>query len=169
MPVSMYRLSVPVFVRGLKVLSTLLDRAETHAAANGIAPEVVVNARLAPDMLPLSGQVQRLSDTSKNALGRLTGKDAPSFPDTETTMPELKARLEKTIAYLESIPEGDLKASEGREVKLNVGKLGVTFTGENYLLEFALPNFFFHVATAYDILRHNGVDIGKRDYLGPYD
>jgi len=168
MPVSIYRLSVPVFVRGLKVLSTLLEKAEAHAAANGIAPEVLVNARLAPDMLPLSGQIQRVSDTAKNALGRLSGKGAPSFPDTEATMTELKARLEKTIAYLQSVPEAELKGSETREVKLNVGKLGVTFTGEDYLLEFALPNFFFHVTTAYDILRHNGVEIGKTDYLGPY-
>ncbi|MCV3738094.1 DUF1993 domain-containing protein [Rhizobium sp. TRM96647] len=168
MSVSLYRLSVPVFVRGLKVLSALLEKAEAHAADNGIDPEVLVNSRLAPDMLPLSGQIQRVSDTAKNALGRLSGKSAPSFPDTETTMAELKARIEKTIAYLESVPESDLAGSETREVKLNVGNLGVTFTGTDYLLEFALPNFFFHVTTAYDILRHDGIEIGKRDYLGPY-
>ncbi len=168
MPVSMYRLSVPVFVRGLTVLSALLEKAEAHAAENGIASEVLVNSRLAPDMLPLSGQIQRVSDTAKNALGRLSGKPAPSFPDTETTMADLKARIEKTIAYLKSVPAADLEGSEGREVKLNVGSLGVTFTGESYLLEFALPNFFFHVTTAYDILRHDGIEIGKRDYLGPY-
>lgn len=168
MPVSMYRLSVPVFVRGLNVLYSLLEKAESYAADNGIASEVLVNSRLAPDMLPLSGQIQRVSDTAKNALGRLSGKGAPSFPDTETTLAELKARIEKTITYLQSVPEADLEGSEGREVKLNVGNLAVTFTGENYLLEFALPNFFFHVTTAYDILRHDGVEIGKRDYLGPF-
>ncbi|HVK91440.1 MAG TPA: DUF1993 domain-containing protein [Mycoplana sp.] len=168
MTLSMHRLSVPVFVRGLQVLSDLLDKAEAHCEANGIAPEVLVNARLAPDMLPFSGQVQRVSDTSKNALGRLTGAGAPSFPDTETTFAELNARVERTVAYLQTIREADLQGSETREISLNVGKLEVTFTGANYLLEFALPNFYFHVTTAYDILRHNGVEIGKRDYLGPY-
>ncbi|MBD9373118.1 DUF1993 domain-containing protein [Rhizobium sp. ARZ01] len=169
MPLSMHRLSVPVFVRGLTVLSTLLDKAQAYAGENKIAPEVLINARLAPDMLPFSAQIQRVSDTAKNALGRLTGTDAPSFPDTETTFAELKARIDNTIAYLNSIREADMKGSETREVVLNVGKLKVTFSGENYLLEFALPNFFFHVTTAYDILRHNGLEIGKGDYLGPYD
>ncbi|PTM92699.1 DUF1993 domain-containing protein [Mycoplana dimorpha] len=167
MTLSMHRLSVPVFVRGLRVLSNLLDKAEAHCEANGIAPEVLVNARLAPDMLPLSAQVQRVSDTSKNALGRLTGAGAPSFPDTETTFAELKARVERTIAYLETIREIDMQGSETREIKLTVGKLEVNFIGANYLLEFALPNFYFHVTTAYNILRHNGVAIGKRDYLDP--
>lgn len=168
MTVSMYRLSVPVFVRGLKVLSTLLEKAEAYAGANKIETNVLINARLAPDMLSLIGQIQRASDTSKNALGRLTETDAPSFPDTEATLEDLKSRIDKTITYLNSIKEADLKGSESREVSLNVGNLKVAFTGENYLLEFALPNFFFHVTTAYDILRHDGVEIGKRDYLGPY-
>lgn len=169
MPLSMHRLSVPVFVRGLKVLSTLLDKAQTYADENKIAPEVLINARLAPDMLPFSAQIQRVSDTAKNALGRLTGTTAPSFPDTETTFEELQARIDKTIAYLGSIREADLDGSDTRMVTLSVGKLQVTFTGEDYLLEFALPNFYFHVATAYDILRHDGLEIGKSDYLGPYD
>lgn len=168
MTVSMHRLSVPVFVRGLKVLARLVDKAQAHADANKIAPEVLINARLAPDMLPFSGQIQRASDTSKNALGRLTGAGAPSFPDMETTFEELQARVDKTIAYLSSISETDLDGSEARTVTLNVGKLQVTFSGDDYLLEFALPNFFFHVTTAYDILRHNGVEIGKSDYLGPF-
>ena len=168
MTVSMYRLSAPVFIRGLKVLSTLLDKAEAHASENGIEPGIMLNSRLAPDMLSLCGQIQRASDTSKNSLGRLTAKPAPSLPDTEATFAELGARIEKTIAYLESISERDLQGSETREVNLAVGSFGVTFTGVNYLLEFAVPNFFFHVTTAYDILRHDGVEIGKRDYLGPF-
>ncbi|HUH48679.1 MAG TPA: DUF1993 domain-containing protein [Mycoplana sp.] len=168
MPLSMHRLSVPVFVRGLKVLSTLLAKAQTYADENKIPPEVLINARLAPDMLPFSGQFQRASDTSKNALGRLTGAGAPSFPDTETTFVELQARIDKTIAYLSSIRETELDGSEARSVTLNVGKFQVAFTGEDYLLEFALPNFFFHVTTAYAILRHNGLEIGKSDYLGPF-
>ncbi|MFD1329511.1 DUF1993 domain-containing protein [Mycoplana ramosa] len=168
MTLSMHRLSVPVFVRGLNVLARLVDKAQVHADASTIPPDVLINARLAPDMLSFSGQIQRASDTSKNALGRLTGAGAPSFPDTETTFAELQARIDRTIAYLNSIRETDLAGSEARQVTLNVGKLQVTFTGADYLLEFALPNFFFHVTTAYDILRHNGLEIGKGDYLGPY-
>ncbi|QRM56332.1 DUF1993 domain-containing protein [Sinorhizobium sp. BG8] len=169
MPLTMYKLSVPVFLRGLTVLSTLVEKAETHAQARNIAPEVLINARLYPDMLPFSAQIQRVSDTSKNAIGRLTGTTPPSFPDEEKTFAELKERISNTISYLQTVSEADLDGTDTRQLTLNVGKLKVDFTGEDYLLKFALPNFFFHVATAHDILRHNGVEVGKRDYLGPYD
>lgn len=168
MSLTMSQLTVPVFVRGLKILSTLLAKGEEHAAQNGILPEVLLGARLADDMLPLSAQVQRASDTSKFAAQRIGGGSAPSFADDEATFQQLQERIAKTIAYLESVDAAQLDAGAGREVKLGWMPEGTVFTGESYLLTFALPNFYFHVVTAYDILRHKGVDIGKRDYLGPF-
>jgi len=168
MSVSMHKISVPVFIRGLNVLAGLLDKAEAHAAEEKIPLDDLFNARLAPDMLPLSGQIQRVSDTSKNAIGRLTGVPAPSFPDEEKTFSELRERIAKTIAFLETVKPSDLEKSEERDVAINFGKLKFTFTGDDYLLKFAVPNFFFHVTTAYDILRNQGVSVGKVDYLGPY-
>ncbi len=168
MSVTLYNLTVPVFSRGLSVLSALLDKAEAHAAATGVSVETYVNARLAADMLPLVGQIQRVSDTSKNTIGRLTTVAAPSFPDTEETFAALKERVAKTLAFLEAVTPQDLEGSETREVSIKFGKLAFTFTGDDYVLKFAIPNFFFHVTTAYDILRHQGVPIGKADYLGAY-
>jgi hypothetical protein len=169
MPVSMYKISVPVFIRALNVLAGLLDKAEAHAAEKKVPLDDLFNARLAPDMLPLSGQIQRVSDTSKNAIGRLTGVPAPSFPDEEKNFAELRERIAKTIAYLETVKPSDLEKSEDREVTISFGKLKFTFTGDDYLLKFALPNFFFHVTTTYDILRNRGVAVGKVDYLGTYN
>lgn len=168
MSLSMYRVSVPVFIRGLDVLSVLLDKASTHAQEHGISSEVLITARLAPTMMPLSAQVQRASDTSKLALERLTGVPSPHFADKESTFAELQERIDKTIIYLESFEEAQLEDAETCTVTLSFGEFKPVFQGEDYLLTFAIPNFFFHVATAHDILRHNGVDIGKRDYLGPY-
>lgn len=168
MPVSMYKISVPVFIRGLNVLAGLLDKAEAHAAENKVPLDDLFNARLAPDMLALSGQIQRVSDTSKNAIGRLTGVAAPSFPDDEKTFAELRERIAKTIAFLETVKPTDLEKSGERDVTINYSQLKFTFTGDDYLLTFALPNFFFHVTTTYDILRNQGVAVGKADYLGPY-
>ncbi|MES2102540.1 MAG: DUF1993 domain-containing protein [Pseudomonadota bacterium] len=168
MPLSMYRVSVPVFTRGLRVLSTLLEKASAHAQEHGIPSEVLINARLAPNMLPLSAQVQRASDTSKLAIERLTGIPSPHFADKESTFVELQERIGKTIDYLESIDETQLEDSETRTVTLSFGEFKPSFAGDDYLLSFAIPNFFFHITTAHDILRHNGVSIGKRDYLGPY-
>ncbi|WP_426227169.1 DUF1993 domain-containing protein [Pararhizobium sp. DWP3-4] len=168
MPVSMFKLSVPVFIRGLNVLAGLLDKAESHAAQKKIPLDDLFNARLAPDMLPLSAQIQRVSDTSKNTIGRLTGVAAPSFPDDEKTFADLRERIAKTIAYLETVKPSDLDDSDTREITITFGKLSFTFAGDDYVLKFALPNFFFHVTTAHDILRNQGVAVGKIDFLGPY-
>ena len=166
MPLSMYQACIPVLVRGLGVLSTLLDKGAAYAAEHGTDPASLVGARLFPDMLPLSGQVQRASDTSKLAAERLTGAPSPKFPDEETSFAELQARIASTIAYLESVKPEQFEGSETREVTIRAGAAAHVFTGDAYLLSFALPNFFFHVTTAYDILRHSGVPIGKRDFLG---
>lgn len=169
MSVTLSKLSIPAFVRGLTILSTLLAKGEAHAAAAGVAPETLLGARLAPDMLPLSAQVQRASDTSKFAAQRLGGGDAPTFADTETTFAQLQARIADTIAYLQGTDAAQIDAGGAREVRLNWNAAGPVFTGERYLLTFALPNFYFHVTTAHDILRNQGVQIGKLDYLGPFE
>lgn len=167
MPLSMHRVSVPVFVRALTVLATLLEKGEAHAQAQGIAPEALVDARLTDDMLTLAGQVQRASDASKGAVSRLTGLDAPALADTETTFGELQRRVADTLAYIQGVDPAAFEGSETRPVEVKTPRGSLTFTGEEYLLGFALPNFFFHVVTAYDILRHKGVQVGKLDYLGP--
>jgi hypothetical protein len=166
MPLSMYDVSVPVLVRGLKNLSHLLDKGLASAEARKIDPSVLVNARLAPDMHPLSRQVQIASDSAKGAASRLSETETPSWPDTETTFPELQARIKTTIAYLEGIKPEQIDGAEDRIIKMNLGGGEIPFSGRDFLFSFVLPNFFFHVTTAHDILRHNGVEIGKRDYLG---
>jgi hypothetical protein len=168
MSLSMHRVSVPVFVRGLNVLSALLDKASGFAQATGLDPEALVGARLAPDMLTLAGQVQRASDTSKLAIARLGDIPAPPMEDDERSLDDLRARIASTIAYIEGASAEVMAGSEGRTIELNFGAFKPSFTGEDYLLGFALPNFFFHVTTAYDILRAQGVPLGKLDYLGPY-
>lgn len=169
MSLPLSRLTTPMFVRGLTILSTLLTKGEAHAAATGSAPETLLGARLAPDMLPLLAQIQRASDTSKFAVQRISAVDAPKFADDEQSFAQLQRRIADTIAYLDSVDAAAIDAGGGREVKLNWGAAGADFTGESYLLGFALPNFYFHVVTAYDILRHQGVKIGKLDYLGPFE
>jgi hypothetical protein len=167
MPLSMHRASVPVFARALKVLATLLEKGEAHAKAQGLDPNDLVGARLTEDMLPLSGQVQRASDASKGAVARLTGVEAPAMPDEETTFADLQKRVADTLAYIESVDPKAFEGSEDRTIELKFPAGTLTFIGEDYLLGFALPNFFFHVVTAYDVLRHKGVQIGKLDYIGP--
>lgn len=169
MSVSMYQISVPVYLRGLGALKGLLEKAEAHAAAQGTDGSELVEARLAPDMIPLSGQVQRASDASKFTLARLTGIAAPPMEDNETTLAQLKDRVDRTIAYLQSVNAADLDGAEGKTVALKFGAFEPTFQGDDYVLSFALPNFFFHVTAAYAILRHKGVALGKLDYLGPYE
>ena len=168
MSLSMYRTSIPVFIRGMKVLSALIEKGAAHAAAQGLDPATLVNGRLAPDMLTLAGQVQRASDTAKASAARLSDGEAPSFADEETTLDELQQRIAKTIAYLETIRPETVDGSESREIGMFSGERRKVFRGDDYLLTFALPNFFFHVTTAYDILRHQGVEVGKRDFLGAY-
>lgn len=166
MSISPYELSIPTFQRGFAVLSKLLDKAEAFAEEKKIKPDILVNARLSPDMLSLAGQIQRLSDTAKGAASRLTGTDAPSFPDDETTLADLRARIDKTTTYLASVPEAAFEGAAERTVVLKTRGGETTFTGKDYLLTFAIPNFYFHLTTAYAILRHNGVSVGKLDFLG---
>lgn len=166
MPPSLYRTSIPVFVRAFGNLSAILDKAAAHAEARKIDPSVLVNARLAPDMFPLSRQVQSASDSAKGCAARLAGIEIPRFEDTETTFAELQARIAKTVAFLQGVKPAQLNGREDRTITLKLRTREVSFTAPDYLLNFALPNFFFHVTTAYGILRHNGVDIGKTDFLG---
>lgn len=168
MALSLYDISIPVFIRGLGQLSHLLDKGLAHAQASGIDPATLVDARLAPDMLTLAGQIQRASDASKLGAARLAAITAPSFPDTEKTWDELQARIAKTIDFLNSVDRTRIDGFEERSVSMKVGGNELEFTSQRYLLQFALPNFFFHVTTAYDVLRHSGVPIGKRDYLGRF-
>jgi hypothetical protein len=168
MSMTMSQLSIPAFVRGLKILSTLLSQGEQHASAAGLDPAAFLGARLSEDMLPLAAQVQRASDTSKFAAQRISAGDAPKFADDETTFAQLQERIASTIAYLESVDSAALDAGQDREITLNWGAAGGTFTGQSYLTMFALPNFYFHIVTAYGILRQQGVKIGKLDYLGPF-
>ena len=163
MQISMYQASAPVFVRALKVLKGLLEKGE----ASGVPAGELAEGRLAPDMLTLVGQIQRASDAAKFGVARITGLSAPSMPDDETTLEDLKARLQKTIDWIESVPESAFEGAESREVKFQAGPFPLEFNGLSYLLGFAVPNFFFHVTTAYGILRMKGVQIGKLDYLQP--
>ncbi len=163
---SMYSFSVPVFQRGLQNLSAYLDKIEAYAAEKAIAPGELVSARLIDDMLPLAGQYQRASDTAKLAVSRLAGIDAPRFEDNETTVAELRERLKKTQDFLATVTPATMEGSEAREVTITPGGNKITFKGEDYLTKFALPNFFFHVTTAHDILRSRGLSVGKMNYLG---
>ena len=161
MSISMYRASIPVFIRALGNLSAILKKGEAHEGSASF-----IDARLAPDMLTLAGQVQRASDAVKAGAARLGGIDNPSFPDTEKTFTELQARIKKTIDFLQSVKPEQIDGGEQRTIQLKAGQRELKFTGMDYLLGFVLPNLYFHVTTAYDILRHKGVPIGKMDYLG---
>lgn len=168
MALSMYDLSVPVFARGLGQLTHLLDKSLAHAQANGIDPATLVEARLAPDMLTLAGQIQRASDASKLGVARIAGITAPSFPDEEKTWDELQARIAKTQDFLKTVERSQIEGQEERAVVIKQREGEAHFTAQRYLLQFALPNFFFHVTTAYDVLRHKGMPVGKMDYLGKF-
>ncbi|HEU4825877.1 MAG TPA: DUF1993 family protein [Dongiaceae bacterium] len=166
MTLSMYQASVPVFVRGLENLSAVLAKGAAHAEAKKIDPAVFVNARLAPDMFALARQIQIASDAAKGCVARLAGAEVPSYPDTESTFPELEARIAKTIAFVKGFTATQIDGSEERSVLLKMRSGDMTFRGQDYLFKLTLPNFYFHITTAYDILRHNGVEVGKMDYLG---
>jgi hypothetical protein len=161
----MYRATVPILVRGLKILSTLLEKGEAHAKETGAD---LTGARLAPDMLTLVGQIQRISDTSKGAIGRLTDIVPPPMADEEVSFADLQARVAKTIAFLESVDPAAFDGADTREVTLKAGPFEAKMSGEDCLLGFVLPNFYFHLTTAYGILRNQGVAVGKLDYLGPF-
>lgn len=166
MTISMYQASVPVFIHTLQQLHAILEKAEAYAAAKKIDPAVLVNARLAPDMFPLSRQIQIACDFGKGTPARLAGKDSPSWPDNEATLADLKARITKTIDFAKSFKTADIDGSEDRDIKLKWGPDTLTFKGQPYLLHFSLPNFFFHCGMTYAILRHNGLDLGKSDFIG---
>jgi len=166
MIISMYQASVPRFVNILTNLSAILDKAQAHVEARKIDPTALTAYRLFPDMLPMTRQVQIACDSAKGAVARLAGVDIPKHEDTEQTFAALKARIAKTIEFVQSIKPAQLDGTEDKDITLTVGGKDTTFKGMQFLLGRALPNFYFHVTTAYNILRHNGVEIGKRDYLG---
>ena len=166
MTLSMYQASVPVFVHMLGNLSKILAKGAAFAEARKIEPSVLINDRLAPDMFPLSKQVQIATDIALRGSARLAGVDFTNMPDTETTFPELQARLSKTLAFVKSLTASQIDGSEAKPITIKVGPNDMTFTGQDYLLNFVLPNLYFHVTAAYLILRHNGVEVGKMDFLG---
>jgi len=166
MAISMYETSVGTFVRTLNNLIAILEKGAAHAEAKKIDPSVLVNSRLFPDMLPLTKQVQIATDSAKGGAARLAGVEVPKYEDTETTFPELVARVRKTITFLDGLTPKQFEGSEDRPVTIQVRNEPTTFKGMPYLLHTALPNFYFHVVTAYDILRSSGVEGGKHDYLG---
>lgn len=166
MSISMHSASVPVFTRMLDNLLGWLSKAQAHATAKKFDAGVLLGTRLAPDMLPFVRQVQIACDAAKFGVARLAGADAPKFEDSETTLEELRQRIQKTIEYISSVPAAQVNGSEQRDITVPGRNGSLTFTGEDYLRQFALPNFFFHVTTAYALLRHNGVELGKADYLG---
>lgn len=166
MNISMFNASVPTFIRQLKNLNNILDKAIAFAAEKKIADSVMVGYRLAPDMLPFSMQIQIASDNAKGCGARLAGITPPKFEDNEKTLPELKARIEKTIAFLETLKAEQIDGSEARAIEVKFPSITLNFNGINYLNTFALPNFYFHMTTAYAILRHMGVPVGKMDFLG---
>ncbi len=161
MSLSLYDISVPLFVSGLKNLSVLLDK----ALASGIPESELLEARLAPDMLPLPKQIQLVSDTSKGAVARLAGVENPPMADTETSFAELKERIAKTVAFIESIDPAKFEGGVDREITVALPTFDLKWKGADYLRQFALPNFYFHVTVLYAILRNKGVSIGKQDYL----
>lgn len=167
MTVSMYKVSIPRFIHALRNLGAILDKAQAYAEAKKVDASVLPTARLYPDMLPLTSQVQIACDSAKGAACRLSGVTNPVFEDNEKTLPDLKARVEKTIAFLETIKPEQIDGTEDKELIVKVGGNDTKFGGMQFLLGRSIPNFFFHVTTAYNILRHNGVEVGKRDYLGP--
>ena len=166
MPNDLYAFSVPVFLRGHAILSDVLHKGEAHAAERQIAPLTLLTARLFPDMFALTGQVQAACDTAKRATARLVGIEPPRFEDNETSFDELYARIQRTSEFVERYRPDAFRDVDTRKIELKMPTGVVSLTAEQYLVRFALPNFYFHVATAYDILRHNGVPLGKRDYLG---
>lgn len=168
MSLSMYQASVPVFARMFENLSKILEKAEQFAEEKKIDPSVLINARLAPDMYPLSRQVQIATDMAKGCAARLAGMEVPVYEDNETTFPELQERIAKTLAFIQSVSADQIDGSEERHITLKLRSREVSFTGQSYLLHFVLPNFYFHVTTAYAILRHNGLAIGKMDFIGNY-
>ena len=166
MALSMYQASIPQLEKMLTNLSNILKKGEEFAKVKNIDESVLINARLAPDMFPLAKQVQIACDQVKNGMARLAGVELPAFDDNETTFAQLQERIAKTITFAKSITPAQLDGSETKEIRFSIKEWKFEFVGEQYLLTWIIPNFYFHVTTAYNILRHNGVEIGKADYLG---
>ena len=166
MTISMYQASVPRFVNILGNLSKILDKTQTHIDAKKIVDATLTGDRLFPDMLPMATQVQIACDTAKGVVARLAGLDIPAFDDNETTLAELKARIAKTITFIQSISAQQIDGTEDKAIVTKRGDKETHYKGMQFLLGHAIPNFYFHVTTTYNILRHNGVEVGKRDFLG---
>lgn len=166
MTISMYQLSVPRFVSTLTNLSNILDKAQAHVDAKKLDPAALTTYRLFPDMLPLSKQVQIACDTAKGAVARLAGVEIPVHEDNEKTLAELQARIAKTLAFIQGVTAQQIDGSEDKDIVIKRGDKETHYKGLQFLLGHAIPNIYFHVTTAYNILRHNGIEIGKRDYLG---
>jgi uncharacterized protein len=167
MSITMHSASAPLFLQMFRSMQTWLDKAEAHAEARKFDPAVYMTMRLAPDMLPFPRQIQIASDNAKGCIARLAGIEAPRYEDNESTFAELRERIAKTMAFIESVPASAVEGSEERPIELPVrNREPLKFTGEGYLKHFALPNFLFHATTAYALLRHAGVPLGKLDFLG---
>ena len=166
MSFGMYQASVPAFLTMLKNLAAILDKAEAYAAERKIEPETLLNWRLAPDMFAFTRQIQIAADFAKGTTARLAGREVPKYADEEKSFAELKARIAKTVKFVGGFAPKDIDGSESRDITLTLGGQEMHFKGEPYLVHFALPNFYFHATTAYDILRSCGVEIGKRDFIG---
>ena len=166
MTISMYQASAPRFVNTLNNLSAILDKAQAHADAKKIDVMALTSFRLFPDMLPMTKQVQIACDSAKGAMARLAGVEIPKHEDNEQTIADLKARIAKTVAFIQTIKPAQVDGSDDRDIALKRGGKDVTYKGMQYLLGYAYPNFYFHVVTTYNMLRHNGIEIGKNDFLG---
>lgn len=167
MSVSLYDVSIPIFTLSLNNLSAILDKTVSHSQQKKVEPKVLPETRLIADMLPLSAQIQIACDTAKGAAARLAGVEIPKHEDTEATLAELKARVAKTLDFIKTLRPEQLQGAETREIVLQFPQTTLKFNGVSYLTNFVLPNFFFHVTMAYALLRKNGVELGKRDFLGP--
>jgi hypothetical protein len=166
MAFTLYQAAIPPVVQILNALTAILDKAASYCEERKIDPAVLITDRLAPDMFPFARQIQLASDHAKGIAARLAGIEVPSFSDTETSFAELKARIAKTLDFVKSVSPSQIEGAESREIQLKLAGNEVKFTGERFLINLALPNFYFHATTAYDILRHNGIPVGKRDFLG---
>lgn len=166
MTISMYQASVPRFVNILGNLSNILDKAQAHIDAKKLGDATLTGFRLFPDMLPMTTQVQIACDAAKGVVARLSGVEAPVFEDNEKTIAELKARVAETIAFIQTVPAAQIDGTEEKDIVVKRGEKETHYKGMQFLLGHAIPNFYFHITTAYAILRHNGVEIGKRDFLG---
>jgi hypothetical protein len=166
MSLSMYQASAPRFANTLKNLAVLLDKTQAHCEAKKIDPLAITSFRLFPDMFPLNRQIWIATDTAKGAVARLAGIEIPKYDDVEQTIAELKARIAKTVDFVMSVPAAKIDGSADKDIAMKAGGKDVVFKGAQYLLGHAYPNFYFHCITAYNILRHNGIEVGKRDFLG---